>query len=96
MSWKIELKEDVVVVYMNSNSMNLMNSGFFDDLNSTFDILESEHKNKPVVLTSEVNAFSAGLDITEIVPIKPLLENPIKIKRKKVRKIGNEYIEVPE
>ena len=34
-------------------------------------------------------------DITEIIPIQPLLDNPIKIERKMVKNDGNKYIEVP-
>lgn len=69
MSWKIELVDEVVVVYMNSNKMNLINNLFLHDLNDAFDIIESEHKDSAVVLTSSSDVFSAGLDITQSYPL---------------------------
>lgn len=64
MNWLIE--EDpggAVVVKMSSNKLNLMNDSFFDDLNYAFDILENDYPDRPVILTSIGNVFSAGLDI---------------------------------
>ena len=69
MSWKIEIIQNVAVVSMNSNKMNLMNQQFFNDLNDTLDDVENNFKNMPLLLTSSVDAFSAGLDITEIIPL---------------------------
>lgn len=64
MSWSIEEAEkEVVIVKMNSNKLNLMDDGFFDDLNNAFDAIEKDFSDRPVVLTSAVNVFSAGLDI---------------------------------
>ena len=63
MSWKIEKTGEVAVVRMNSNPMNVMNEGFFSDLEEAFATLESTHPQSPVVLTSSQKAFSAGLDL---------------------------------
>lgn len=63
MSWEIEKAGDVAVVRMNSNPMNVMNEGFFSDLQEAFATLESTHAESPVVLTSSQRAFSAGLDL---------------------------------
>ncbi len=69
MSWKIDLIDDVVVIYMNSNKMNLINNLFLHDLNDAFDIVENDYKENPVVLTSSGDVFSAGLDITQSYPL---------------------------
>ena len=63
MSWEIEKTGNVAVVRMNSNPMNVMNEGFFSDLQEAFATLESDHAESPVVLTSSQRAFSAGLDL---------------------------------
>lgn len=63
MSWIIEEIEGCVIVRMNSNKMNLINDGFFDDLNNAFDLIEQSHCNQPVIITSDMKVFSAGLDI---------------------------------
>lgn len=63
MSWEIEKTGNVTVVRMNSNPMNVMNEGFFSDLDEAFATLESDHTESPVVLTSSQRAFSAGLDL---------------------------------
>ncbi len=63
MSWEIEKTGGVAVVRMNSNPMNVMNEGFFSDLEEAFSTLESDHAESPVVLTSSQRAFSAGLDL---------------------------------
>ena len=63
MSWEIERIGDVAVVRMNSNAMNVINEGFFSDLDEAFTTLESDHAESPVVLTSSQRAFSAGLDL---------------------------------
>ncbi len=63
MSWEIERTGDVAVVRMNSNPMNVINEGFFSDLEEAFSTLESDHAESPVVLTSSQRAFSAGLDL---------------------------------
>ncbi|NIP31143.1 MAG: enoyl-CoA hydratase/isomerase family protein, partial [Candidatus Dadabacteria bacterium] len=69
MSWELEIVDGVAVISMNSNAMNIMNNQFFKDLNGTLDEIEASHGNKPVVLTSSANAFSAGLDINEVLPL---------------------------
>lgn len=64
MNWLIE--EDTtgaVVVKMSSNKLNLMNEGFFEDLNHAFDVVEKDYPDRPVVLTSIGSVFSAGLDL---------------------------------
>ncbi len=63
MSWEIERTGNVAVVRMNSNPMNVIDEGFFSDLEEAFATLESAHLESPVVLTSSQRAFSAGLDI---------------------------------
>ena len=63
MSWEIERTGDVAIVRMNSNPMNVIDEGFFSDLEEAFATLESAHSESPVVLTSSQRAFSAGLDI---------------------------------
>ncbi len=63
MGWEIERTGDVAVVRMNSNPMNVINEGFFSDLEEAFATLESAHSESPVVLTSSQRAFSAGLDL---------------------------------
>ncbi len=63
LSWKIEKTGNSVIVYMNSNPMNLMNEKFFNDLQNTFDIIQNDYPENPVVLASSERVFSAGLDI---------------------------------
>ncbi len=63
MSWEIERTGDIAIVRMNSNPMNVINEGFFSDLDEAFATLESDHAESPVVLTSSQRAFSAGLDL---------------------------------
>ena len=63
MSWEIERTGDVAIMRMNSNPMNVINEGFFSDLEEAFATLESDHAESPVVLTSSQRAFSAGLDL---------------------------------
>lgn len=69
MNWRIDEREGVVVVKMSSNRLNIMNDTFFVDLNNAFDMIESDHKDKPVVLTSVGNVFSAGVDLKHCLPI---------------------------
>lgn len=70
MNWSLEEKShNTVVVKMNSNKLNLMNDGFFDDLNNTLDIIEKDYPESPVVLTSEGSVFSAGLDIKQCLDL---------------------------
>ena len=63
MSWEIEKTGNVAIVHMNSNPMNVINEGFFSDLDEAFATLESNYAESPVVLTSSQRAFSAGLDL---------------------------------
>ena len=63
MNWLIEEYDGVVVTKMSSNKLNLMNEAFFNDLNNAFDEIEENYPNKPVILTSMGNVFSAGLDL---------------------------------
>lgn len=69
MNWLIEEEEGVVVIKMSSNKLNIMNDTFFTDLNNAFDIIDSEYSDKPVVLTSVGNVFSAGFDLNHCFPI---------------------------
>lgn len=69
MNWLIEEQEGIVILKMSSNKLNLMNDAFFKDLNYAFDTLDKEYANKPVVLTSVGNVFSAGLDLNQCYEI---------------------------
>lgn len=69
MNWLIDEEQGVVVVKMASNKFNIMNDTFFTDLNNAFDLIESQHGNKPVVLTSVGSVFSAGIDLNHCIPI---------------------------
>ena len=66
MSWPIEDINGVAVVRMNSNPINRQSQQFFDDFHATFDHLEAEYSEHPIVLTSEGQTFSAGLDFDEV------------------------------
>ena len=43
MSWKIERRDRVAVVTMNTNKVNAQNHEFFADLHEAFDTLERDH-----------------------------------------------------
>lgn len=66
MAWKIERKENVALVVMNTNRVNAQNEAFFSDLDQAFDRLEKEFSDCAVVLTGDGKAFSAGLDFDEV------------------------------
>jgi enoyl-CoA hydratase len=68
-SWTIERHGRVAVVTMNTNAVNAQNQAFFADLHDTFDRLESQHSDSPVVLTGQGGRFSAGLDLGEHFPL---------------------------
>lgn len=67
MPWKIEEKNNVVIVTMNSNKTNCLNYPFIKDAHECLDILEKDYPSKPMVLTShsETN-FSSGMDLKEV------------------------------
>ncbi|MGQ0630070.1 MAG: enoyl-CoA hydratase/isomerase family protein [Sporichthyaceae bacterium] len=69
MSWTIERRGRVAVVTMTTNPLNAQNRAFFADLHETFDALERDHPDSPVVLTGTGTRFSAGLDLGEHFPI---------------------------
>lgn len=69
MTWTIERRGRVAVVTMTTNSVNAQNRQFFADLHDTFDRLEAEHADAPVVLTGQGRCFSAGLDLGEHFPL---------------------------
>ena len=69
MSWTIERRGRVAVVTMTTNPVNAQNRAFFADLHETFDRLERDHAESPVVLTGTGNRFSAGLDLAEHFPL---------------------------
>ena len=60
MSWTIERHGRVAVVTMTTNPVNAQNRAFFADLHETFDRLERDHAESPVVLTGTGARFSAG------------------------------------
>lgn len=68
MSWTIERRGRVAVVTMTTNPVNAQNRAFFADLHDTFDRLERDHADSPVVLTGTGTRFSAGLDLEENFP----------------------------
>jgi enoyl-CoA hydratase len=69
MVWEITIERDVAVVRMRSNAVNKMNPSFFDDLQRAFDRLDTEHAERPVVLTGAGKTFSAGLDFEATFPL---------------------------
>lgn len=62
MAWNIEVVESCAVVRMNTHKVNVQNDQFFGDLHKTFDRLEREFGELPVILTGQGDAFSAGID----------------------------------
>ncbi len=66
MSWAIEERAGTLVVTMNSNPVNKQNAAFFADLHACFDRLDREFEKRPIVLTGQGSAFSAGLDFGEV------------------------------
>lgn len=62
MAWEIEVVENCAVVRMNTNKVNVQNDAFFGDLHATFDRLEKDFRELPVVLTGRGDVFSAGID----------------------------------
>lgn len=62
MTWELKEEKNSIIVTMNSNPMNLINDNFFHDLESTFNLLESQYSDKAVILTGNERIFSAGLD----------------------------------
>ena len=62
MAWDIEVLDGCAIVRMNTNKVNVQNDHFFADLHGTFDRLEREFSDLPVVLTGQGDVFSAGID----------------------------------
>lgn len=62
MAWDIEITDGCAIVRMSTNKVNVQNDQFFADLHGTFDRLEREFNELPVVLTGQGDAFSAGID----------------------------------
>jgi enoyl-CoA hydratase len=62
MAWDIDVVDECAVVRMNTNKVNVQNGRFFADLHASFDRLESEFAELPVVLTGQGDVFSAGID----------------------------------
>ncbi len=62
MAWEIEVVDECAVVRMNTNKVNVQNDQFFADLHRTFDSLERDYNELPVVLTGHGDAFTAGID----------------------------------
>jgi enoyl-CoA hydratase len=54
---------------MTTNPVNAQNRAFFADLHDTFDRLQRDHAESPVVLTGGGTRFSAGLDLAEHFPL---------------------------
>lgn len=69
MPWSIELEGRVAVLTMNTNSVNAQNQTFFSDLHNAIDRLELDYPDCPVVLTSDGEVFSAGIDFKYTFPI---------------------------
>jgi enoyl-CoA hydratase len=68
MTWGLEARNGAVVMTMRSSPVNKMNPAFFDDLHAALDRLERDHPRVPLVLTSEGQTFSAGLDFEDVFP----------------------------
>eukprot|EP01089_Gocevia_fonbrunei_P022742 TRINITY_DN9313_c0_g1_i2.p1 TRINITY_DN9313_c0_g1~~TRINITY_DN9313_c0_g1_i2.p1 ORF type:complete len:117 (-),score=5.97 TRINITY_DN9313_c0_g1_i2:327-677(-) len=67
MGWELTVKGNIVVVKMNSNSVNCINERFIEDATRCIHELKTNilYKNKSVVITSaSEKAFCAGLDLT--------------------------------
>ncbi len=62
MAWEIKRHGNVALVTMNSNKVNAQDEAFLADLHQAFDRLDGEFKDCAVVITSNKNCFSAGLD----------------------------------
>jgi enoyl-CoA hydratase len=62
MAWEIEVVQSCAVVSMKTNKVNVQNDAFFHDLHTTFDRLEKDFPELPVVLTGQGDVFSAGID----------------------------------
>jgi len=69
MGWTIERGCRVAAVTMTTNPVNAQNRAFFADLHDTFDRLERDHPESPVVLIGTGARFSAGLDLAEHFPL---------------------------
>jgi enoyl-CoA hydratase len=66
--WDLQPKGRSIVVRMTSNRANRMNPEFFADCHAAFDKLDADHPGRPVVITGEGSAFSAGLDLSDVLP----------------------------
>lgn len=63
MKWQVERNnDDVIIVSMNSNSVNKQDPDFFNDLHECFDHLDNEYPHVPVILTGNEKLFSVGID----------------------------------
>lgn len=63
MEWRLEDRENVVVMEMRSNPVNKQNDAFLSDLTEAFDRLDRHHPHKAVLLIGSGKIFSAGLDL---------------------------------
>jgi len=59
----VERNGDVATITMNDTKANVLNKGFFDQMQSALVELEADSSVKAVILTGQAKFFSAGLDL---------------------------------
>lgn len=69
MRWAIQEVDGVAMVRMQSSAINKQNDELFSDLQTAFDLIETELPGRPVVLQGQGTVFSAGLDFEYTFPI---------------------------
>lgn len=69
MAWTLKEEHGVLVVTMNSSTVNKMNEAFFVDMDAALDAAESDFPDLPMVLTGQGAVFSAGLDLQSVFPV---------------------------
>ena len=67
---KIEVKDGVVVLYMNNPPVNQLSEHFVREMADAFLQAFAETSIKAIILTGTGKNFIAGADITQIQPIK--------------------------
>eukprot|EP00824_Muranothrix_gubernata_P007314 TRINITY_DN19381_c0_g2_i1.p1 TRINITY_DN19381_c0_g2~~TRINITY_DN19381_c0_g2_i1.p1 ORF type:complete len:321 (-),score=37.07 TRINITY_DN19381_c0_g2_i1:760-1722(-) len=65
MPWRVEERESVVVVGINTNETNSVNDSFLNDAEATLTLLETREPT-PVIFTGTGRSFSAGLDMPHV------------------------------
>lgn len=66
-TFKIEEKENLVLLTLNRpESLNALNSKFFEEFNNFLDRVEKDKKIRALIITGKGKAFVAGADISEM------------------------------